>query len=133
MNHQGGVPLWEQLHILDGYFVGDALEFEAYRLGRRAKVLSEGLLLPAKPGQGKAGSDVDGTLRPGSPLPDLFGNGRKGQQIVVFVLHLVSQDRLPAGPAYEEFSTVLQGVLQRVGFMGIGGDTGWEKCRVLMA
>ena len=127
MDHQGGIPLWEQLHILDGHLVGDTLELEAYRLGRRAKVLPEGLLLPAKPSQRKAGCDGDGTFRLGAPLLDFFGDGRKGQQVVVLVLHLVSQDRLPAGPAHEELSTVLQRVLQGVGFMGIGGDTGWKR------
>ena len=65
---------WEQLHILDGHFVGDALELEAYRLGRRAKVLPKRFLLPAKPSQRKAGCDGDGTLRLGVPLLDLFGD-----------------------------------------------------------
>lgn len=105
----------------------DALELEAYRLGRRAKVLPEGLLLPAKPSQRKAGCNGNGALCLGAPLLDFFGDGRKGQQVVVLVLHLVSQDRLSAGPAHEELSTVLQCVLQGVGFMGIGGDTGWER------
>ena len=127
MDHQGGIPLWEQLHILDGHFVGDALELEAYRLGRRAKVLPEGFFLPAKPGQRKAGCDGDGALRLGATLLDFFGDGRKGQQVVVLVFHLVSQDRLSAGSAHEELSTVLQRVLQGVGLMGIGGDTGWER------
>ena len=127
MDHQGGIPLWEQLHILDGHFVGDTLELEVYRLGRRAKVLPEGLLLPPKPSQRKAGCDGDGTLCLGAPLLDFFGDGREGQQVVVLVLHLVSQDRLSAGPAHEELSTALQRVLQGVGFMGIGGDTGWER------
>ena len=127
VDHQGGIPLWEQLHILDGHFVGDALELEAYRLGRRAKVLPEGLLLPAKPGQRKADCDGNGTFRLGAPLLDFFGDGRKGHQAVVLALHLVSQDRLPAGPAHKELSTILQRVLQSVGFMGIGGDTGWER------
>ena len=117
----GGTP------ILDGDFVGDSFKFEAHRLGRRAKVFPERLLFPAKPSQRKAGCDGDGTLRLGAPLLDLFGDGRKGQQVVVLVLHLVSQDRLPAGPAHEELSTVLQRVLQGVGFMGIGGDTGWKR------
>ena len=120
MDHQGGIPLWEQLHILDGHFVEDTLELEAYRLGRRAKVLPEGLLLPAKPSQRKTGCDGDGTFRLGAPLLDLFGDGRKGQQVVVLVLHLVSQDRLSAGPAHEELSTVLQRVLQGVGFLKKG-------------
>ena len=39
----------------------------------------------------------------------------------------VRGNRLPAGPAHEELSTVLQRVLQGVGFMGIGGDTGWKR------
>lgn len=127
MDHQGGIPLWEQLHIFDGHFVGDALELGAYRLGKRAKVLPEGLLLPAKPGQRKADCDGNGTFRLGAPLLDFFGDGRKGHQAVVLALHLVSQDRLPAGPAHKELSTILQRVLQSVGFMGIGGDTGWER------
>ena len=90
-------------------------------------VLPEGFLLPAKPGQRKAGCDGDGTFRPGATLLDFFGDGRKSQQVVVLVLHLVSQDRLSAGPAHEKLSTVLQRVLKGVGFMGIGGDTGWER------
>ena len=109
----------KELYFADG--------MATYRLGRRAKVLPEGFLLPAKPGQRKAGCDGNGTLRLGAPLLDFFGDGRKGQQVVVLVLHLVSQDRLPAGPAHEELSTVLQRVLQGVGFVGIGGDTGWER------
>ena len=127
VDHQGGIPLWKQLHILDGHFVGDALELEAYRLGRRAKVLPEGLFLPAKPGQRKAGCDGDGTFRLGAPLLDFFGDGRKGQQVVVLVLYLVSQDRLSARPAHEKLPAILQCVLQGVWFVGIGGDTGWKR------
>ena len=128
MDGNGGIPLWEQFHILDGDFVGDSLKLEAYRLGRTA----EGI-----PGR----LSSHGQIRPeaarlrwftehsvfSSALLDFFGDGCKGQQVVVVVLHLVSQDRLPAGPAHEELSTVLQRVLQGVGFVGIGGDTGWER------
>lgn len=127
MDHQGGIPLWEQLHILDGHFVGDALELEAYRLGRRAKVLPERLLLPAKPGQREAGCDGDGTLRLGTPLLDLFGDGRKGKQVVIVVFHFVAQDRLSAGSADIKLPAEFQCVLQGVGFMGILCNTGWER------
>ena len=44
----GGVPLWEQFHILDGDFVGDSFEPVTDRLGRTQKVFPEGLFLPAK-------------------------------------------------------------------------------------
>ena len=127
MDHRAEYPLWEQLHILDGHFVGDAFELEAYRLGRRAKVLPEGLFSRPNPARGSPAAMVTEQSVLGAPLLDLFGDGRKGQQVVVVVLHLVSQDRLPAGSAHEELSTVLQRVLQGVGFMGIGGDTGWKR------
>ena len=90
VDHQGGIPLWEQLHILDGHFVGDALELEAYRLGRRAKVLPEGLFLPAKPGKRKAGCNGNGTFRLGATLLDFFGDGCKGQQVVQCGLSLIT-------------------------------------------
>ena len=44
----GGVPLREQFHILDGDFVGDSFEFEAHQLGRTQEVFPERFLFPAK-------------------------------------------------------------------------------------
>mgnify|MGYP005778929635 CR=1 FL=1 len=51
------------------------------------------------------------TLWHSAPLLDLLGDGGKGKQVVVVVLHLVPQDRLPARPAHEELPAVLQRVL----------------------
>ena len=126
MKRDGGIPLWEQLHILDGHFVGDSFELETHQLGRTQKILSEGLFLPAKSGQRKAGCDGNGIFRLGAPLLDFFGDSRKGQQVVVLVFHLVSQDWLSARPAHEKLPAIFQRVLQCVGFMGIGGDTGLD-------
>ena len=123
----GGIPLWEQFHILDGYFVGDSLKFEAHRLGRTQKVFPEGLFLTAKSGQRQPCCEVYGTLSLFSALFNLFGDSGKGKQVVVVVLHLVPQDGLPARPAHEKLPAVLQRVLQGVGFMAVNSDTGWER------
>ena len=123
----GGVPLWEQLHILDGYFVGDSFEPITDRLGRTQQVFPKGLFLAAKPGQRQSGGNVYGTLRFSAALFDLPGDGGESQQIVVVVLHFVAQDGLSAGPAHEELPAVLQRVLQGVRLMGILRDTGWER------
>ena len=127
MDGDGGIPLWEQFHILDGYFVGDSLKFEAHRLGRMQKVFPEGLFLTAKSGQRQPCCEVYGTLSLFSALFNLFGDSGKGKQVVVVVLHLVPQDGLPARPAHEKLPAVLQRVLQGVGFMAVNSDTGWER------
>ena len=127
MDGDGGIPLWEQFHILDGYFVGDSLKFEAHRLGRTEKVFPEGLFLTAKSGQRQPCCEVYGTLSLFSALFNLFGDSGKGKQVVVVVLHLVPQDGLPARPAHEKLPAVLQRVLQGVGFMAVNSDTGWER------
>ena len=90
MQSNGGIALWEQFHILDGHFVGDSLKFEAHRLGRTQKVFPERLFLPAKSGQRQSGSKFDGTLCFFIALFDLFGDGGKGKQVVIVVLHFVS-------------------------------------------
>ncbi len=123
----GGIPLREQFHIFDGDFVGDSLKSEAHQLGRTQKVFPEGLFLPAKSGQRQSGSEFDGTLWHSAPLLDLLGDGGKGKQVVIVVLHFVSQDRLSAGSADIKLPAVLQCVLQGVGFMGIFRNTGWER------
>ena len=122
-----GIPLWEQLHILDGDFAGFSFEFEAHWLGRTQKLFPEGLFLTAKASQRQPCGKLDGTLSLFSALFELLGNGGKGKRVVVVVLHLVSQDGLSARPAHEEFPAVLQRVLQGVGFMAVNSDTGWER------
>ena len=127
VKNDGRVPLREQLHILDGDFVGDSFKFEAHRLGRTQKVFPEWLFLPAKSSQRQPGGNVYGTLCRSAALFKFLGDGGKGKQVVIVVFHLVAQDRLPVRPAHEKLPAVLQRVLQGVGFMGIFRDTGWER------
>ena len=127
MDGDGGIPLWEQLHIFDGDLVGDSLKFEAHQLGRTQKVFPEGLFLTAKTSQRQSSSEFDGTLCFFTALFDLLGDGGKSKQVIVVVLHFVAQDRLSAGSADIEFPAVFQRVLQGVGFMAVNSDTGWER------
>ena len=122
-----GIPLREQLYILDGDFVGDSFEFEAHRLGRTEKVFPERFLFPAKTSQRQSCSEFDGTLCRSAPLLDLLGDGGEGKQVVIVVFHFVAQDRLSARPAHEKLPAEFQCVLQGVGFVGVLRDTGWER------
>ena len=132
MDGNGGISLREQLHVLDGHLVGRSLETIANRteavcqLGRTQKVVSEGLFLPTKSGQRQARGEGYRTFLRLSALPDLFGDGRQGQQVVVVVGCLAAQKRLPTGSAHKKSAAVFQRVLQGVGFVGVRHDTGWE-------
>ena len=88
---------------------------------------TEGLFLPAKTSQWKSSSVFDGTLCFFTALFDLPGDSGKGKQVIVVVLHFVTQDRLSAGSTDIKLPTVPQGVLQGVGFIAINSDTGWER------
>ena len=132
MNSQSRIALWKQLHILNGDSVWHALKFEAYRrqavlrLFRIQEILSKCFFLSAEQRQGQPGPNRDRALCFFTALSDFFRYGRKGQEAIIAVFCFVSKDWLSAGAADKILPAVLQRVLQRVRFVGVSGDTGWE-------
>lgn len=132
MNSQSRIALWKQLHILNGDSVWHALKFEAYRrqavlrLFRIQEILSKCFFLSAEQRQGQPGPNRDRALCFFTALSDFFRYGREGQEIIIAVFCFVSKDWLSAGAADKILPAVLQRVLQRVRFVGVSGDTGWE-------
>ena len=91
------------------------------------QVFCERLFVPAIPSQGKACSQRHGTFRGQIPKTEFHGDGRQGQNVVVVVDGFVPQDRLTACSADIVLAADLEGVLQRVGFVGIHCHTSWKR------
>ena len=89
LGQDGGIALGKQGHLLDGD--GIVLPLIAKRNGAPipVQIRTEGLLVPAKAGQGQARRQVDagGVLR--TPVLQLLGDGCQGKQIVVLRLGLI--------------------------------------------
>ena len=89
LGQDGGIALGKQGHLLDGD--GIVLPLIAKRNGAPipVQIRTEGLLVPAKAGQGQTCRQVDagGVLR--TPVLQLLGDGCQGKQIVVLRLGLI--------------------------------------------
>lgn len=127
MKSNGGIALGEQLYAFNLDLVAFPLEEEHDRLAIAKQVFCERLFVPAIPSQGKTCSQCYGTFRRQISTTEFHGDGCQGQNVVVVIDGLVPQDRLTACSANIVLAADLEGVLQRVGFVGIRCHTGWKR------
>lgn len=128
--HRGGklcdgcVALRIDLHPLDGDVIVFLLIGEADLLVL-AEIGGKILFLAARPRQGQTGRDDDPCLGQIFPLK-LFGDGRKGEDVVVLVAGLVGQELLMAFP--DQVVPVVQGehFMGEQRFGVVGKDAGLE-------
>ena len=120
LGQHSGIALGEQFHIPDGDGIVPALIAEGHRFAVPQQIGTELLLVPAKTGQGQAGSQNDGAGALGIAAVQFPGDGCQGQQIVVLRPGLVFLQRLPAAAYHIVRTAVFQHILLGVRLMLIG-------------
>ena len=117
LGQDGGIALGKQGHLSDGD--GIVLPLIAKRNGTPipVQIRTEGLLVPAKAGQGQARRQVDagGVFR--TPVLQLLGDSCQGKQIVVLCLSLISLKGLATAAHYIVSVAVFQHIFLGVRLM----------------